>query len=105
MRPKKIPLPPPLPASGRKKIPKGEVKASTAKRPQTRVRIARTTVALLLRSSIIVRLDRLLVFLLIAGIEAMLTRRLRVPYSVGLVLTGIVLSLFLFFADVLAPAG
>ena len=54
---------------------------------------------------LIVRLDRVLVFLLIAGIVAMLTRRLRVPYSVGLVLTGIVLSLFLFFADVLAPAG
>ena len=49
---------------------------------------------------LIVRLDRLLVFLLIAGIVAMLTRRLRVPYSVGLVLTGIVLSLFPFFADV-----
>ena len=49
---------------------------------------------------LIVKLDRLLVFLLIAGIVAMLTRRLRVPYSVGLVLTGIVLSLFPFFADV-----
>ena len=49
---------------------------------------------------LIVRLDRLLVFLLIAGIVAMLTRRLRVPYSVGLVLTGIVLSLFPFFAAV-----
>ncbi len=48
----------------------------------------------------IVKLDRLLVFLLIAGIVAMLTRRLRVPYSVGLVLTGIILSLFPFFAEV-----
>jgi monovalent cation:H+ antiporter, CPA1 family len=47
---------------------------------------------------LIVKLDRLLVFLLIAGIVAMLTRRLRVPYSVGLVLTGIILSLFPFFA-------
>ena len=49
---------------------------------------------------LIVKLDRLLVFLLIAGIVAMLTRRLRVPYSVGLVLTGIILSLFPFFANV-----
>jgi monovalent cation:H+ antiporter, CPA1 family len=49
---------------------------------------------------LIVRLDRVLVFLLIAGIVAILTRRLRVPYSVGLVLTGIVLSLFPFFANV-----
>jgi len=45
LRPRKIPLNPPF--------PKGEVKAGTAKRPQTRVRIARTTVALLLRSSIV----------------------------------------------------
>ena len=45
MRARKIPLNPPF--------PKGEVKAGTAKRPQTRVRIARTTVALLLRSSIV----------------------------------------------------
>ena len=44
------------------------------------------------------RLDRLLGFLLIAGIVAMLTRRLRVPYSVGLVLTGLILSLFPLFA-------
>jgi monovalent cation:H+ antiporter, CPA1 family len=49
---------------------------------------------------LIVKLDRFLVFLLIAGIVAMLTRRLRVPYSVGLVLTGIILSLFPFFANV-----
>jgi len=48
----------------------------------------------------IVKLDRLLVFLLIAGAVAMLTRRLRVPYSVGLVLTGIILSFFPFFAGV-----
>ena len=47
---------------------------------------------------LIVKLDRLLVFLLIAGIVAILTRRLRVPYSVGLVLAGIILSLFPFFA-------
>ena len=49
---------------------------------------------------LIVRLDRLLVFLLIAGIVAMLTRRLRVPYSIGLVVTGIILSFFPFFAKV-----
>ncbi|HTP04771.1 MAG TPA: cation:proton antiporter [Nitrospirota bacterium] len=49
---------------------------------------------------LIVKLDRLLVFLLIAGIVAMLTRRLRVPYSAGLVLTGIILSFFPFFAEV-----
>jgi len=48
----------------------------------------------------IVKLDRLLVFLLIAGIVAMLTRRLRVPYSVGLVLMGIILPLFPLFAEV-----
>jgi CPA1 family monovalent cation:H+ antiporter len=47
----------------------------------------------------IVKLDRLLVFLLIAGIAAMLTRRIRVPYSVGLVLVGIILSFFPFFAE------
>jgi CPA1 family monovalent cation:H+ antiporter len=46
----------------------------------------------------IVKLDRILAFLLIAGVVAMLTRRLRVPYTVGLVLTGLTLSLFPFFA-------
>ena len=49
---------------------------------------------------LIVKLDRLLVFLLIAGIVAMLTRRLRVPYSIGLVVTGIILSFSPFFAKV-----
>ncbi len=49
---------------------------------------------------LIVKPDRLLTFLLIAGIVAMLTRRLRVPYSVGLVLTGLILSLLPFFAGV-----
>ena len=49
---------------------------------------------------LIVRLDRLLAFLLIAGVVAILTRRLRVPYSVGLVLTGLILSLFPIFAEV-----
>jgi len=41
----------------------------------------------------IVKLDRFLVFLLIAGIVAILTRRLRIPYSLGLVITGLILSL------------
>ena len=41
----------------------------------------------------IVRLDRFLVFLLIAGIVAIMTRRLRIPYSFGLVITGLILSL------------
>jgi CPA1 family monovalent cation:H+ antiporter len=41
----------------------------------------------------IVRLDRFLVFLLVAGIVAILTRRLRIPYSFGLVITGLILSL------------
>ena len=48
----------------------------------------------------IVRLDRLLAFLVIVAVVAMLTRRLRVPYSVGLVLTGIILSLFPFFGSI-----
>lgn len=41
----------------------------------------------------ILRLDRLLVLLLIAGVVAVLTRRLRIPYSFGLVITGLILSL------------
>jgi len=49
---------------------------------------------------LIVRLDRFLAFLLVAGVVAMLTRRLRVPYSVGLVLTGLILSFFPFFSKV-----
>ena len=44
LRPREIPLNPPF--------PKGEVEVSTAKHPQTRVRIAGTPVALLLRFSI-----------------------------------------------------
>lgn len=39
-------------------------------------------------------IERLGVLLLVAAIVAMLTRRLRVPYSAGLVATGIVLALF-----------
>jgi CPA1 family monovalent cation:H+ antiporter len=39
-------------------------------------------------------IERLEVLLLIAAIVAMLTRRLRVPYSAGLVATGIMLALF-----------
>jgi CPA1 family monovalent cation:H+ antiporter len=38
--------------------------------------------------------------LLIAGVVAILTRRLRVPYSVGLVFAGIILSLSPFFSDI-----
>jgi monovalent cation:H+ antiporter, CPA1 family len=38
--------------------------------------------------------------LLIAGVIAILTRRWRIPYSVGLVFTGILLSLHPFFSDV-----
>jgi len=49
---------------------------------------------------LIIQLDRLLVFLLIAGIVAVLTRRLRIPYSVGLVFTGIILSFVPFFRTV-----
>lgn len=46
---------------------------------------------------IIVKLDRFLIFLLVAGIVAILTRRLKVPYTVGLVLAGIILSFHPFF--------
>ncbi len=48
----------------------------------------------------IVRLDRFLLLLLCAGIVAILTRRLRVPYTVGLVLAGIGLSFHPLFEDV-----
>jgi len=41
-----------------------------------------------------------LALLLIAGVVAMLARRFRVPYSVGLVITGSILSFFPFFSDV-----
>ncbi len=47
-----------------------------------------------------IKLDRFLALLLIAGVVAILTRRLRAPYSVGLVFVGIVLSLFPFFSDI-----
>jgi CPA1 family monovalent cation:H+ antiporter len=49
---------------------------------------------------IIIKLDRFLALLLIAGVVAMLARRFRVPYSVGLVITGSILSFFPFFSDV-----
>lgn len=45
-------------------------------------------------------IERIEVLLLIAAIVAMLTRRLRVPYSVGLVATGIVLALFSIQPDI-----
>ena len=49
---------------------------------------------------IIVRLDRFLFLLLVAGIVAILTRRLKIPYTVGLVLAGIGLSLHPLFEKV-----
>jgi monovalent cation:H+ antiporter, CPA1 family len=47
-----------------------------------------------------IKLDRVMALLLIAAVVAILTRRLRVPYSVGLVFTGIILSLVPFFSDI-----
>lgn len=44
--------------------------------------------------------ERVQLLLLIAAIVAMLTRRLRVPYSVGLVATGIVLAFFAIQPDI-----
>ncbi len=49
---------------------------------------------------IIVRQERFLVILLIASIVAILTRRLKLPYTVGLVLAGILLALFPLFSDI-----
>ncbi len=46
-----------------------------------------------------VRLQRFLALLFIAGVVAILMRRFRVPYSVGLVITGIILSFSPFFSD------
>lgn len=45
-------------------------------------------------------IERVEVLLLIAAIVAMLTRKLRLPYSVGLVTTGIVLALFSIQPDI-----
>lgn len=47
-----------------------------------------------------IRLERFLLLLLVAGVVAIVTRRVRVPYTVGLVLAGIGLSLHPFFGDV-----
>ena len=47
-----------------------------------------------------IRIERLLALLLIAGVIAILTRRFRVPYSVGLAFTGIILSFHSFFSDI-----
>jgi len=47
-----------------------------------------------------INLQRFLIFLLIAGGIAILTRRFRMPYTVGLVITGILLSLHPFFSAV-----
>ena len=46
-----------------------------------------------------IKLERFLLLLLIAGLVAIITRRLRVPYSVGLVCAGIFLSFHSFFFD------
>jgi Na+:H+ antiporter len=45
-------------------------------------------------------IERVQLLLLVAAIVAMLTRRLRVPYSVGLVTTGIVLAMFAIQPDI-----
>jgi CPA1 family monovalent cation:H+ antiporter len=45
-------------------------------------------------------IERVQMLLLVAAIVAMLTRKLRVPYSVGLVATGIVLALFAIQPDI-----
>jgi Na+:H+ antiporter len=45
-------------------------------------------------------IERVQMLLLVAAIVAMLTRRLRVPYSVGLVTTGIVLAMFAIQPDI-----
>ncbi len=44
--------------------------------------------------------ERFLVLLLIAGVIAILTRRFRFPYSVGLAFAGIILSFHSFFSDI-----
>jgi monovalent cation:H+ antiporter, CPA1 family len=49
---------------------------------------------------IVIKLDRFIALLLIAGVVAILTRRLRLPYTVGLVFAGIILSLSPFFSDI-----
>ena len=40
-------------------------------------------------------IEKIEVLLLVAAVVAMLARRLRVPYSIGLVIAGIVLALLL----------
>ena len=47
-----------------------------------------------------IQIERVLLLLLISGVVAMITRRFRVPYTIGLVITGVILSLHPFFADV-----
>lgn len=47
-----------------------------------------------------IRLERFLVLLLMAGVIAIAARRLRIPYTVGLVLAGIGISFHPFFEDV-----
>jgi monovalent cation:H+ antiporter, CPA1 family len=47
-----------------------------------------------------IRIEKALALLLIAGVIAILTRRFRVPYSIGLAFTGIILSFSSFFSDI-----
>ncbi len=47
-----------------------------------------------------IQIERFLLLLLISGVVAIITRRVRVPYTVGLVVAGVILSLHSFFADV-----
>jgi CPA1 family monovalent cation:H+ antiporter len=49
---------------------------------------------------IIVKLDRFLALLFVAGVVAILSRKLRLPYSVGLVFAGILLSLYPLFSNI-----
>ena len=46
-----------------------------------------------------IRLERFIAFIFIAGIVAIITRKFRVPYSVGLVFTGVILALHPLFFD------
>jgi len=53
-----------------------------------------------LKMDFIIKLDRFLIILLIASMVAILTRRLKVPYSVGLVFVGILLAFFPLFSGI-----
>jgi CPA1 family monovalent cation:H+ antiporter len=49
---------------------------------------------------LVIKLDRFLAFLFVAAVVAIAARRLRIPYTVGLVFAGIILSLVPFFSDI-----